>query len=63
VVSYSFFKEFPMQKLRLIVFLPILWLALGCGSQPPEPPSLDDAATRAAIEEEDAQVYEEESQQ
>ena len=52
-----------MQVLRLIVFLPVLWLTLGCGGQPPAPPSLDDAATQAAIEEEDAQVYEEESQQ
>jgi hypothetical protein len=52
-----------MQILRLIVFLPVLWLTLGCGGQPPTPPSLDDAATRAAIEQEDARVHEEESRQ
>ena len=52
-----------MRFLQLIVLLPALWIASGCGSQPPEPPPLDDAATRAAIEEEDARVEAEESQQ
>ena len=52
-----------MRFLQLMVLLPALWLVSGCGSQPAEPPPLDDAATRAAIEEEDARVEAEESQQ
>lgn len=51
-----------MRFLQLIVLVSALWIASGCG-QPPAPPSLDDATTRAAIEEEDARVHAEESQQ
>jgi hypothetical protein len=53
-----------MRRFLQLIFLPTaLWIATGCGGQPPAPPSLDDAATRAAIEEEDARVHEEESRQ
>jgi hypothetical protein len=52
-----------MRFLRLVLVLPLLWLALGCGSKPEPPPPLDDEATQAAIAEEDARVKELESQQ
>ncbi len=42
-------KEFLMRFLRLVVFLPALWIASGCGSQPPEPPPLDNASRHGTI--------------
>jgi hypothetical protein len=51
-----------MRFLRLALLLPLLWLALGCGSKPEPPPPLDDEQTQAIIAEEDARVQEAESE-